>query len=317
MKALRLCVLGGTGFVGTHLVHRLDSLGHSVTVLTRHPERHREFRIGSSVRLLETNPYDSDALQTLLADMDCVINLAGILNEEGKSHFQTAHVELPRSIVKAMREAGVSRLLHMSALNANVNESHSRYLKTKGEGEDLLHNAPGLEVTSFCPSVIFGPGDSFFNRFATLLQLSPPLFPLACANARFAPVYVGDVVEAFVKALDDKATTGQRVELCGPKAYSLKQLVQFTAKQIGRKTVITGMPDFAARLQGYLLGLVPGKPFTIDNYYSLQKDSVCSKSALIGLGITPRSIEAVVPTYLGDSHARAQYFRYRAQARRP
>ncbi|MEA3241810.1 MAG: complex I NDUFA9 subunit family protein [Pseudomonadota bacterium] len=317
MKALQLCVLGGTGFVGTHLVHRLASLGHSVTVLTRHPERHREFRVGSAVRLLETNPYDGDALQTLLAGMDCVINLAGILNEEGKNHFQTSHVELPRSIVKAMREAGVSRLLHMSALNANVNESHSRYLKTKGEGEDLVHNAPGLEVTSFCPSVVFGPGDSFFNRFATLLQVSPLLFPLACANARFAPVYVGDVVEAFVKALDDKATIGQRVELCGPKAYSLKQLVQFTGKQIGRKTVITGMPDFAARLQGHLLGLVPGKPFTIDNYYSLQKDSVCSKSALIGLGITPRSIEAVVPTYLGDSHARAQYFRYRAQARRP
>ncbi|MGI9320169.1 MAG: complex I NDUFA9 subunit family protein [Thiogranum sp.] len=317
MKALRLCVLGGTGFVGTHLVHRLAGLGHSVTVLTRHPERHREFRIASAVQLLQTDSYDADALQTVLADMDCIINLVGILNEEGKSQFQNAHVELPRSIVKAMRETGTSRLLHMSALNANVNESHSRYLKTKGEGEDLVHNAPGLEVTSFCPSVVFGPGDSFFNRFATLLQISPLLFPLACANARFAPVYVGDVVEAFVKALDDKTTIGQRLELCGPKAYSLKQLVQFTAKQIGRKTIITGMPDFAARLQGYVLGMVPGKPFTIDNYYSLQKASVCSKSALIGLGITPRSIEAVVPAYLGNSRARAQYFRYRSQARRP
>jgi len=317
MKALRLCVLGGTGFVGTHLVHRLASLGHSVTVLTRHPERHREFRIASAVRLMETDPSDTDALQTVMADMDGVINLVGILNEEGKSHFQDAHVELPRSIVKAMRETGTSRLLHMSALNANVNESHSRYLKTKGEGEDLLHNAPDLEVTSFCPSVIFGPGDSFFNRFATLLQLSPLLFPLACANARFAPVYVGDVVEAFVKALDDKTTIGQRLELCGPGTYSLKQLVQFTAKQLGRKTIVTGMPDFAARLQAYVMGLVPGKPFTIDNYYSLQKDSVCSKSALIGLGITPRSIEALVPVYLGESRSRAQYFRYRSQARRP
>lgn len=317
MKALRLCVLGGTGFVGTHLVHRLASLGHSVTVLTRRPERHRQFRIGSAVRLLEANPYDTDALQTVFADMDCVINLAGILNEEGKSRFQNTHVELPRSIVKAMRESGASRLLHMSALNANVNESHSRYLKSKGEGEDLLHNAPGLEVTSFCPSVVFGPGDSFFNRFATLLQVSPLLFPLACANARFAPVYVGDVVEAFVKTLYDKATIGQRLELCGPKTYSLKQLVQFTAIQIGRKTIVTGMPDFAARLQGYVLGLAPGKPFTIDNYYSLQKDSVCSKSALTGMGITPRSIEAMVPAYLGDSRARAQYFRYRSQARRP
>ena len=316
MKALKLCLLGGTGFVGTHLVHRLASLGHSVTVLTRRPERHREFRIGSTVTLLQANPYDTDALQTVFTGMDCVINLVGILNEEGKSLFQNAHVELPRGIVKSMREAGVTRLLHMSALNANVNESHSRYLKTKGEGEDLMHNAPGLEVTSFCPSVIFGPGDSFFNRFAGLLQISPPLFPLACADAKFAPVYIGDVVEAFVVALEGKATIGQRLELCGPKVYSLKELVEFTAKQIGRKTLVTGLPDFAARLQGYLLGLVPGKPFTIDNYYSLQKDSVCSKPALIGLGITPRSIEAVVPTYLGDKRARAQYFRYRAQARR-
>jgi len=317
MKALRLCVLGGTGFVGKHLVNRLVNLGHGVTVLTRHPQRHREFRISSAVQLLETNPYDSDELQRVLAGMDGVINLVGILNEEGKSLFQNAHVELPRSVVKAMREAGVPRLLHMSALNANVNESHSRYLKTKGEGEDLVHNAPGLEVTSFCPSVVFGPGDSFFNRFASLLPLSPLLFPLACANARFAPVYVGDVVEAFVKALDDKTTVGQRLELCGPKTYTLKELVAFTAKQTGRKTIVTGMPDFAARLQGYVLGLLPGKPFTIDNYYSLQKDSVCSKSALIGLGITPRSIEAVVPTYLGDDRARGQYFRYRSQARRP
>jgi uncharacterized protein YbjT (DUF2867 family) len=317
MKALRLCVLGGTGFVGTHLVHRLVSLGHSVTVLTRHPERHRNFRVGSAVRLLATNPYDADALQTVLTDMDGVINLVGILNEEGKSQFQNAHVELPRSIVKAMRESGTTRLVHMSALNANVNESRSRYLKSKGEGEDLVHNAPGLEVTSFCPSVVFGPGDSFFNRFTTLLHISPLLFPLACANTRFAPVYVGDVVEAFVKALSDKATIGQRLELCGPRTYSLKQLVQFTAKLSGRNTIVTGMPDFAARLQGYLLSLAPGKPFTIDNYYSLQQDSVCSKSALIGMGITPRSVEAVVPTYLGDNRSRAQYFRYRSQARRP
>ncbi|MEN8802411.1 MAG: NAD-dependent epimerase/dehydratase family protein, partial [Thiogranum sp.] len=136
MKVLRLCVLGGTGFIGTHLVHRLASLGHSVTVLTRRPERHREFRIGSALRLLEIDHYDTGTLQTVLADTDCVINLAGILNEEGKSRFQNVHVELPRNIVKTMRETGTSRLLHMSALNANVNESHSRYLKTKGEGED-------------------------------------------------------------------------------------------------------------------------------------------------------------------------------------
>ena len=315
MKALRICVLGGTGFIGSHLVHRLNKLGHSVTVLTRRPERHREFRIGSSVKLVATDPYDNPALQAQFRDCDCVINLVGILNQAGKSRFQPAHVDLPRSIVKAMRETGVSRLLQMSALNADVNETHSRYLKSRGQGEDLVHQAPGLNVTSFRPSVVFGPGDSFFNRFALLLRMAP-VFPLACAGTRFAPVFVGNVVDAFVRALEDDSTIGQRLELCGPKTYTLKQLVQYTAQVIDRKALVIGLPDFASRIQGHLLGLVPGKPFTIDNYHSLQKDSVCSESALTRLGITPCSVETIVPGYLGKRSTRAQYYRYRTLARR-
>ncbi|MGD2073444.1 MAG: complex I NDUFA9 subunit family protein [Gammaproteobacteria bacterium] len=316
MKALRICVLGGTGFIGSHLVHRLTGLGLATTVVTRRPERHRELLVDTTVKLVQANPYDSQAMRDLFQGCDAVINLVGILNESGSRRFQTAHVELPRSVVKAMREAGVTRLLHMSALNANVNEPNSRYLKTKGEGEDLVHHAPGLAVTSFRPSVVFGPGDSFFNRFATLLRLSPPLFPLACAQARFAPVYVGDVVEAMVKALEDESLAGRRLELCGPKVYTLQKLVQYTAGQIGKNTLVVGLPDFASRLQAHMLGLVPGKPFTIDNYHSLQKDSVCSSPALPALGIRPRSVEAVVPTYLGDARSRGQYTRYRATARR-
>ncbi len=317
MKALNLCVLGGTGFIGSHLVYRLAGLGHSVTVLTRRPERHREFRIGSAVRLLETNPYDAAALQAAFQGMDCIINLVGILNEQGKSSYQGAHVDLPRTVVKAMRAAGVKRLLHMSALNADVNESHSRYLKSKGQGEDLVHHTPDIEATSFRPSVVFGPGDSFFNRFAQLLGMTPLVFPLACAGSRFAPVFSGDVTDAFVRSLNDDSLIGQRLELCGPKTYSLQQLVQYTAQVTGRNTRVIGLPDFAARIQGHLLGLVPGKPFTIDNYYSLQRDSVCKQPALAALGITPRSVEAIVPTYLGDSYTRAHYVRYRSQARRP
>jgi len=317
MAAQNIFIIGGTGFIGSHLTNRLSALGHRVTVLTRRPERHRHYRIGSRVRLLQANPYDGDSLGEHLRDADCVINLVGVLNEEGKSTFSRAHVELPRTVVKTMRDLGISRLLHMSALNADVNETHSRYLKTKGEGENLVHQSPGIEVTSFRPSVVFGNGDSFFNRFATLLKLAPPpVFPLACAKARFAPVYVGDVVAAFVHALDNPSTAGQRMELCGPTEYSLGQLVQYTADLTGRKTRVVGLPDFAARLQAYLLGLMPGKPFTIDNYYSLKKDSVCSESAFQRLGITPRSIEAVVPAYLGKASSRARYYDYRSQARR-
>jgi uncharacterized protein YbjT (DUF2867 family) len=316
MKALRICVLGGTGFIGAHLVHRLTGLGHTVMVLSRRPQRHRELLIDTTVKLVQANPYDSDAMRELFQGCDAVINLVGILNESGNSRFQKAHVDLPRAIVKAMREAGTARLLHMSALNANVNEPNSRYLKTKGEGEDLVHHAPGLAVTSFRPSVVFGPGDSFFNRFATLLRLSPFLFPLACARARFAPVYVGDVVETMLRTLENDRLAGRRLELCGPKVYTLQQLVQYTAGQIGKNTLVIGLPDFAARLQARMLGLVPGKPFTLDNYHSLQKDSVCTSAALPALGIRPRSVEAIVPTYLGDARSRARYTRYRANARR-
>ena len=317
MALQRIIVIGGTGFIGSHLIPRLAELGHQVTVLTRRPERYRHYRIGSKVQLTQANPYAPDELAPLLADCDCVINLAGILNETGNSTFSSAHVDLPRSIVKAMREAGVSRLLHMSALNADVNESRGRYLKTKGEGENLVHQSPGVEVTSFRPSVVFGPGDSFFRRFASLLKIMPvPVFPLACASARFAPVYVRDVVEAFVYALDNGNTAGQRLELCGPGVYTLKQLVEYTASVIGEKTLVVGLPDFAARLQAHLMGLLPGKPFTMDNYYSLKKDSVCSQSALVTMGITPRSIEAIVPTYLGSANSRARYYDYRSRSRR-
>lgn len=316
MKKFKICILGGSGFIGLHLANRLSNLGHQVTVLTRHPQRHRDLVTGMGIKLSGWEPFNVGKLQTQFSDMDCIINLTGILNEAGKSTYKAVHVELPRTIVKAMREAGVKRLLHMSALNANVNETHSLYLKTKGEGEDLVHQAPGLAVTSFRPSAVFGLRDRFFNRFATMLRLSPLAFPLACAQSRFAPVYVGDVVCAFERAMNDGQTIGQRLELCGPEAYTLQQLVEFTATQIGLKTMVTGIPDFAARLQARMLALVPGKPFTIDNYHSLQKDSVCSKSALLAMGIVPRSIEAIVPEYLGTAKSRAQYYRYREQARR-
>ncbi len=317
MSVQRIIVIGGTGFVGGHLVHRLAALGHQVSVLTRRPERHRQYRIGAKVQLIQANPYDTEQLVPLLADCDCVINLVGLLNESGGNSFSRAHVELPRCLVKAMREAGVPRLLHMSALNADVNESRGRYLKTKGEGENLVHQSPGIEVTSFRPSVIFGPGDSFFRRFAGLLKLMPlPVFPLACADARFAPVYVGDVAEAFVYALEHPATSGQRLELCGPEQYTLAQLVEYTARLIGRHTRVVGLPDIIARAQGRIMSLLPGQPFTLDNYYSLKKDSVCSQPVWPKMGLQPRSVEAVVPQYLGSASSRARYYDYRSRARR-
>ena len=311
-----ICVIGGTGFIGSHLVFMLANQGHQVLVPTRRRERHRQFLVHSNVRLVETNVYDKDALQPLIEKTDCVINLVGILNETGGATFQTAHVELVKTILAAMQSGGVSRLLHMSALNADASNKQCDYLRSKGEAENLLMAANSIQTTIFRPSVVFGPGDSFFNRFATLLRITPLVFPLACPNARFSPVYVGNVVDAFSYALDHADSAGQRYELCGPQTFKLRELVEYTATQMGIRRTVIGLPGFLSRLQAIVLGLMPGKPFSLDNYYALQIDSICTQSAFADIGITPHSIQAVVPGYLAGHNPNARYQLYRQHARR-
>jgi nucleoside-diphosphate-sugar epimerase len=201
----------------------------------------------------------------------------------------------------------------MSALNADIASSPSHYLHTKAEGENLLHycESSTLHVTSFRPSVIFGPGDSFFNRFATLLKQVPLAFPLACPNSRFAPVYVGDVADRFVQALGDKATFAQRYDLCGPRQYSLIELVRYTAAQLRLRRRIIGLPDWLSQLQAAALEWFPGKPFSLDNYKSLKINSICSHG-----GTEPTSVESIVPYYIGDRGRPKNYDRYRSYARR-
>ena len=319
MHQTTICLTGGTGFVGQHLVHKLTQQGNKVRVLTRRRERHRGLIVNPAVTLIETDIHDAEQLRLQFRDVDVVINLVGILNESDSkgAGFRRAHVELPEKIVAAALDSGVSRLLHMSALNADAGEQHSHYLKSKGEGENLVHAAAdrGLVVTSFRPSVIFGAGDSFFNRFATLLQLSRPLFPLACPDSRFAPVYVNDVTEAMCRSLDE-ATGGERLELCGPEVYTLKELVIYTREQLGLRCMIAGLGDGLSRLQARMLGIMPGKPFSLDNYYSLQKNSICSANALPTLGITPTPIAVVVPGYLANRTTRGHYDTFRRQSRR-
>jgi NADH dehydrogenase len=314
-----ICLLGGTGFVGQHLVHSLTEAGYRVRVLTRRRERHRALTVNPAVTLIEANVHSEDALRQHFTGCAAVINLVAILNDTDKNGagFQRVHVELPAKIVAAAVATGVPRLLHMSALNADPDELHCRYLKSKGEGEQIMHAATdrGLVVTSFRPSVIFGPGDSFFNRFASLLKLSRPLMPLACPGSRFAPVYVGDVCEAMVRSLDN-ATGGERLDLCGPRTYTLKELVDYTRDQLDISCSVLGLGDGASRLQARILGMLPGQPFTLDNYHALQHDSVCSNNALPGLGITPTPIDVVVPAYLGNHSARGRYNDFRRAARR-
>ncbi len=320
MKFTTLGLVGGTGFVGSHLVNRLTEEGYRVRVLTRRPARHRELLVLPGLELIGVEVHDTGALTSQLAGCEAVINLAGILNERGDNGkgFYQVHVELPRKVVEACKTNGIRRLLHMSAINADA-KGPSYYLKTKGAGEDLVHEAAreGLGVTSFRPSVIFGPGDSFFNRFASLLRIAPYFFPLACPRARFAPVYVGDVVEAFMRALPDPATIGSRYNLCGPQEYTLAELVEYTAKQLGLRRHVLPMNDKWSFAQARLFEHLPGKPFSLDNHRSLQVDSVCKgDNGLIALGITPASVEAIVPSYLGKRSLRARYSLFRSLARR-
>lgn len=311
----RICVLGGTGFVGRHLVAKLASEGHYVRVLSRHRERHRELLVLPTVHVVEADIRDEATLIREFTGLDTVVNLVGILNETSKIRFRDVHVELPRRILAACRRTGIRRILHMSALNADSGRGSSVYLRTKGEGENAMHAESGIAVTSFRPSVIFGSDDHFFNRFAALLRM-PGVFPLAAPNSKLSPIHVDDVVEVFARALNSRASFGQRYELCGPQTYTLKQLVEYTAREIGVNRWIIGLGPTTSRLFALLMEFMPGKPLSRDNLASLQKDGVCKGSIADVFGIKLTPIEEAVPTYLRSRTSRIKYYRYRERARR-
>jgi NADH dehydrogenase len=301
MSSHTVSILGGTGFVGRFLATRLSEAGHDIVIPTRRREQQRDLLVLPTVRLVQGDIQDAAFLRTQFEDRDVVINLVGILNESGRSGkgFARAHAELPATIVRVCHQTGVKRLLHMSALHASP-EAPSFYLRTKAQGEDTVHsaNGPNFHVTSFRPSVIFGPGDSFLNRFAGLLRLTPWLFPLACPEAKFQPVYVENVVSAMVQALDNHKTFGKRYDLCGPRVYTLRDLVNYVAKLIGKRVYILGLNNRMSWLQAAALEFAPGKPFSLDNYRSLQIDSVCTSGFPAVFDVSPASVEEIAPTYL-------------------
>jgi uncharacterized protein YbjT (DUF2867 family) len=312
---MRIVLLGATGFVGHHLLPELASAGHQCLVLCRYMPGCRDLALVPGVELRPVDVHDSDVLKEQLEGADAVINMVGILNESGRSGkgFHKAHVELTEKLIAACREKGVRRLLQLSALNAGKGDSH--YLASKGRAEELIRQATDLDSTIFQPSVIFGEGDAFFNRFASLLSFTPVL-PIACPQARLQPVWVGDVVKAMTIALEDPETIGRTLIMVGPREYSLKELVEWTARTAGLKRRIVGLPDAASRLQGRLMDFVPGKPFSSDNYRSLQIDNTSKENSLWNFGIRPHSLESIVPGYLGNSIHQDQLNRFRKQMER-
>jgi len=210
-----LLLLGGSGFIGTQLAFALANRGWCVSVPCRRPHRHRELLVHPNIRLFEADVTDPAILKPLCRDQQAVINLVGLLNEKRKGDFRRCHVDFVKAVVEACSLGGIKRLLHLSALGADQATGSSLYLRSKGEGENLLHTfgQRGLNVTSFQPSVVFGKDDDFLNRFAGILSWCVGYFPLACADSKLAPVYVGDLVAKIIDSIDDRASYGQGIHL--------------------------------------------------------------------------------------------------------
>lgn len=297
---MRIVLLGATGFVGHYLLPRLSAAGHRCLALSRYRMGRRELTVIPRVDVRQADIYDPGQLAARVRGADAVINMVGILNEKGRSGkgFRRAHVELVEQLIAVCRAENVRRLVHVSALNAGRGESY--YLKTKGEGEDLIRAAGDLDSTILQPSVICGEGDAFFSRFAQLMKRVPVL-PLACPEARLQPVWVGDVAAAATAALANRESIGETLVLVGPRVYSLRELVEFIGCLADARCRVLGLSDGLSRLQGRVMDFVPGKPFSTDNYLSLQTDNISERNDLETLGIKPRSIESVLPEMLGTS----------------
>lgn len=299
MQTQTVLVLGGNGFVGRHLCSALIAAGYAVRLPTRHPGRATDLRVLPGLEIVAADVNDPGTLAVLLRGCRAVINLVGILNEPGRSGagFHRAHAGFAEKLVAACRSAGVRRLLQMSGLPASAN-GPSHYLRSKGAAEATLRAAADLEVTIFRPSVIFGRGDSFINRFAGLLRPLPVL-PLARIDARLQPVYVGDVVTAFLFALRERATIGRSYDLVGPEVMTLGAIVRYVRDRLGLPRLVVGLPDGLGALQAWLLEWLPGKPLSLDNFRSLAAASTSENNGLVELGVTPTPLEAVAPGYLG------------------
>jgi NADH dehydrogenase len=312
-------VFGGSGFIGSHLVAQLAARGVRVIVPTRRYESGKHLIPLPGVNVIEADMYDQAALRALVQGCDAAINLVGLLHSRRGTpwgpDFQRAHVELPKKIVDACALEGVPRYLHMSALGADVN-GPSMYQRSKAQGEVMARSHPEVAATIFRPSVVFGPEDKFLNMFARL-QRRFPVMPLACADATFQPVYVGDVAAAFTHALFDPKSRHLVFDLGGPQIYTLAELVRMAGRYSGHERPIIELPDWLGRLQALMLELMPGKTLmSRDNLDSMKVDNVVDPAiqALTAatLGIKLTALEAVAPRYLAPIGERFDQYRARA-----
>jgi len=256
VKHKNIILLGGSGFVGRHLAIQLAQRGYHVTLPCRRPHRLNELKVLSNVSVVQANIMDQAELTRLCNGHDVVFNLVGILNETRKNSFRRIHIDFVKAIVQSCQTNKIKRLLHISALGANQASGGSLYLRSKGE-------------------VIFGPDDSFINRFSNILKMCQGVFPLACPSSRFSPVFIGDAVSIMADKIDDPDSFSRRYPLCGPETWTLKQIVELINQALQTNCSIIGLPDSLSKFQAIILQNLPGKLFTLDNYRSLQVPSTC------------------------------------------
>jgi uncharacterized protein YbjT (DUF2867 family) len=297
---MNILILGGSGFVGRAICNKLVADGHTVTVPTRKRDTARELFALPTLTVEEADIHDFNVLRRLTKGKHAVINLVGILNEKKSGGFEKAHVTLTNNVVDACKTNKVSRYLHMSALGAAL-AAPSIYLQTKARAEELIRKS-GLNTTIFAPSVIFGQGDAFLNKFAQMVKLLPPFAPMVLpgAGARFQPVWVDDVARAFALSVTLPETYGQRYELTGPTAYTLKELVAHVMQLTNDRHVIVGLPDFATSALASVLQFAPTQPLTPDNVKSMRVDNVSAAAwpAFVG---NRAALESITPSYLGTA----------------
>ena len=316
MKVRSVCVIGGAGFVGSHVVRQLAARGISVRVPTRRRERAKALIVLPTVDVVNADVHDPATLESLVAGTDAVVSLAGILHESRAGEFARVHTELPRKIVDACRERGVRRLLHVSALKS-AHDAPSEYLRSKAGGEQQIRvaQASGMRTTIFRPSVVFGREDRFLNLFARLAH-ALPVIALACPKARFQPVYVEDVARAVVESLELSRTYDESFDLCGPAVYTLQELMEYVCKLLQMERPILPLNDEMSYLQAWLMEWLPVKLMSRDNYHSMKVDSVCDCAFPDVFDFRPSALEALVPLYLLDNTPRARYRWFRFRARR-
>ncbi len=293
-------VFGGTGFIGRHVVKRLVADGHTVRVAVRDTEPVLELKplgvIGQVVGL-HAPLTDEAAVARAVEGAGCVVNLVGILAENRPSDFDRVHHEGAAAVARACASAGVGALVQVSAIGADA-ASPSLYARSKAAGEAAVQ-AAFPQATILRPSVVFGPEDAFFNRFATLAQLLP-VMPVFSGGTKFQPVYVGDVADAVMAALSRPDAAGKVFELGGPKVWTMRELLAWILAQTRRNRALVNVPAGIARLQARVMECVPGKPLTRDQLLLLARDNVVAPGAagLEALGIAPLAVEQVVPDYL-------------------